>query len=194
MTAAQNEKRIAEVPWDQGKPVITAWDLGIGDATAIWFFQHSGQGAVRIIDFCRSANVGYEHYAKMLQERPYTYLEDLLPWDAGQREQGTGKTKAEFLRSLGRHVRVVPKIPFNDGINAVRSLFPRLWFDEMKCEDGLQALREYTKEWDELNKVYRDKELHNWASHPAAALRTLAVGLRAPMQKRDRLAPRVAIV
>jgi hypothetical protein len=97
-------------------------------------------------------------------------------------------------------MRVVPKLPIADGINAVRFLLPKTWIDEKKCETGIEGLRQYTKEriLDEEGAkgeaLFRDKPLHNWASHPADALRTLAVGLREFRKHRDVLYPEIALV
>jgi len=193
IAAATRENRITRVPWEPLKPVITGWDLGMADATAIWFAQQVG-AEVRLIDFYQSAGVGIEHYTKALAERPYTYREDLVPHDAAVRELGTGKSRLEIMQQLGRRPRVVAKLNLNDGIAATRVLFPKLWIDEEKCEKGLQALREYRKEYDPVMEMFRDKPRHDWTSHAADALRTLAVGIRPEQKKRTVLHPNVPVV
>jgi len=50
----------------------------------------------------------------------------------------TGRTCFEMLNDLGYRARMVPNIAVQDGIQAVRALFPRFWFDAEKCETGLQ--------------------------------------------------------
>jgi hypothetical protein len=141
-----------------------------------------------------------DHYAKVLSEKPYTYNEHLVPHDATVRELGTGKSRLEVARGLGLNMRVVPKLPLADGINAVRLLLPKVWIDEEKCATGIEGLRQYTKEriLDEEGAhgeaLFRDKPLHNWASHPADALRTLAVGLREFRKHRELLYPEIALV
>lgn len=190
---AQND-RIGNVPWEPGMPVGTAWDLGIGDMTSIWFYQQIHK-EIRLIDYYQATGEGFEHYAKILREKPYVYHEHLAPHDANVRELGTGKSRIEMARALGIQFRVVPKLALDDGINAVRALLPQCWIDEKNCEAGLDALREYKKEWDSAGEVFRNKPKHDWTSHPADAFRTLAVGIR-PVRKRtsDRLAPQLAIV
>jgi len=191
--------RIGVVPWDPNLAVTTAWDLGIGDANAIWFCQQTGK-EVRLIEYYHSTGVGLDHYAKEIYQRPYAYNKHLLPFDVNVRELGSGKSRVEILRNLGIHVQVVPRLSVQDGIAAVRQLLPRCWFDEKKCELGIRALAEYTKEMKpgeqepDGTPVYRDRPKHDWTSHPADAFRTLAVGLRPPREKRERLAPRLAIV
>ncbi len=203
MTKLDKQGRIGRVPHEPKCPVITGWDLGIGDSTAIWWAQQIGP-EIRLIDFYQNSGVGIEHYVKVLQERAdendYVYREHLMPHDAEARELGTGKSLVETARSLGLRIRVVPKLSFQDGVQAVRTMLPQCWVDEENCEIGIQALREYVKQKKEGETgpdgeaVYGDQPLHNWASHPADALRTLAVGMRPPRSKPKKLAPDLAIV
>lgn len=177
LATATKEGRIASVPWERGAQVTTAWDLGVGDSTAIWFCQQVGK-EVRLIDFYEASGVGLDHYAKVLRDKPYTYGEHLLPHDVEHKEMSTGRTRKETLEGLGFTVTVVPKLGVDEGINAVRLLLPRIWFDEAKCATGIEALRQYRTEYDDRMKVFRPKPLHDWTSHAADALRYLAVGLQ----------------
>jgi phage terminase large subunit len=199
MSAMMEQERIGVIPHEPERPVTTAWDLGVADATAIWFHQLVGHEH-RLIDYYQSSGVGLDHYAKVLSEKPYTYSEHLVPHDATVRELGTGKSRLEVARKLGLNMRVVPKLPLADGISAVRFLLPKVWIDEEKCATGIEGLRQYTKEriLDEEGSdgeaLFRDKPLHNWASHPADGLRTLAVGLREFRKHREILYPELALV
>jgi hypothetical protein len=183
MAKMLEDKQITRVPYDPTAPVITAWDLGISDAMVVWFAQRVGR-EIRIIDYYRSSGKGMDHYAKVLHEKPYAYSEHLAPHDVKQREIGTGKSVLDQAAQLGLRMRVVPKVPVQDGILAVRALLPRCYIDEERCAHGIEALRSYTKEVIDEEQgpnretVYRDTPLHNWASDPADAFRTLAVGLR----------------
>ena len=177
---AEAEGRIGFVPYNPQKQVHTAWDLGRNDATVIWFAQDNGSGW-DLIDYYANTSVGIDHYAKLVLEKPYIYGEHLLPHDA-ENEQlvGEGATGSieESLASLGlKGIRVVPrtKSVAND-INEVRQVIPTCRFDQTKCEKGLDALRSYRRVWDEKLKAYRDMPLHDWASDPADAYRTLAIG------------------
>ena len=200
MEDALKAGRISNVPWEPTSAVTTAWDLGVGDATAIWFVQQVGK-EVRVIDYYQSSGVGLDHYAKVLSEKPYAYSDPLAPHDMAVRELGSGgKSRTEMARSLGLRMRVNRRLSVEDGINAVRALLPRCWFDQKKCEKGIQAMREYTKQrlageqGPDGEAIYRDKPKHDWTSHPADAFRTLAIGLRPERQKRDELSPKLAIV
>lgn len=185
IVAAEKEGRIGKVPWEPTKPVHTAWDLGIGDLLSIWFLQRVGAER-RVIDFYMNSGQGLEHYVKVLRDKPYIYEPLILPHDAKVRELSTKKTRVQFLSELGMKSRVLPKYALNDGIAAVRALLPTCYFDELKCEDGLGALREYQKQPMEDERgpngepIFLDAPLHNWASHPADAFRYMALGLKNP--------------
>lgn len=178
LAEARESGRIAStVCYDPALPVTTAWDLGVGDATAIWFAQQLGN-EVRLIDYYEASGVGLEHYAKVLKDKPYIYADHLLPHDVKVTELGTGRSRLETLRGLGINAKVVVNLPVDDGISAVRMLLPRCYFAEEACARGLDALGQYQKEWNEKTRAYALRPLHDWTSHAADAFRYLAVGLR----------------
>lgn len=188
------ENRITRVPYDPAVGVYTGWDLGISDTTAIWFVQLVGK-AIHVIDYIESSGAGLDYYVKEIKERNYNYEEHLLPHDAAARDLSTGKTRVQTLQSLGlQRVRVVPKLSVEDGINAVRLLLGKMWADRDKVKRGLDCLRNYERKWDEKNKVFQSRPLHNWASHGADAMRTLAVGINEDRPTRTELSrmPRMA--
>lgn len=176
MSDAEKAGRIGKVPWDPAHRVDTAWDLGIDDATAIWFVQQIGR-EVRVIDFYESSGTGLEHYAKVLAQKPYVYGRHFLPHDVEHYELGTGKSRADVLRGLGVRIESLPLAPIEDGIQAVRSLLPRCWFDT-GCGWGIEALRQYQREYDERLQTFKSRPRHDKASHAADAFRYLAMGLR----------------
>lgn len=171
---AERSGKIGKVDYDPAIPVYTAWDLGIGDSTAIWFFQVAPDG-LRVIDYYESSGRGLAHYATELATRPYQYGGDFVPHDAKARELGTGRTRIETLIELKRVPRLVPAHTIMDGINAARVSFPRIWFDAERCKFGIEALRQYHAEYDEKKKTYRDTPRHDWTSHAADAFRYMAM-------------------
>ena len=176
MKTAMQEGRITSVPYDPSIGVVTAWDLGIGDSTSIWFAQYVGQ-EIRVIDYYENSGVGLDHYAKELSNKNYHYMDHILPHDVQVKELGTGKSRLETLHNLGiQDVTIAPKLGIEDGIQAARSMLNRCWFDEEKCNRGIEALRQYRREFDEKNKTWRGRPLHDWTSHGADAWRYLAVG------------------
>lgn len=179
MNDAENEGRITGVPFDPNLKVWTAWDLGIDDATAIWCAQITRGGEWRLIDYLEDSGVGLDHYAKWLASKPYIYERHLLPHDVAVRELGSGRSRLETLFSLGvSPARQVGSHSVADGINAVRMVIPRAWFDAEKCAAGIKALRNYRREWNENAQTWRSSPVHDFASHGADALRTGAMGAR----------------
>lgn len=176
MDKAERDGRVCKVPVDPRAPVITAWDLGNGGNLAIWFVQVVGV-EIRVIDFQRAPGDDVAEWMKTLDSRGYRYGEALLPHDAEPKRLGTGKSIKESLEAQGMKCRVVDKLAVQDGINAVRNLIPRCWFDRERCAYGLDALRSYHAEYDESRKVLSLQPYHDWSSHPADAFRYLAVGL-----------------
>lgn len=174
LIAVKESGRLRHVPAEPQLPVHTAWDLGIGDSTAIWFFQIIGN-EVRIIDFYENSGQGLPHYASVLQAKGYRYGDDWVPHDAKVRELGTGRTRVETLQELGRKPKLIPQHTLMDGINAVRETLPHCWFDEQRTDYGLDALRQYRSEYDEKANVFDDRPLHDWTSHAADAFRYLAM-------------------
>lgn len=170
MTKADNENRIGPVPLDSNVGVETWWDLGIGDSTAIWFAQRVGE-EVHLIDYYENSGESLMHYADVLEDKGYTYSRHIAPHDIQARELGTGKSRLEVSQELGIMFEVAPRLEVDHGIESVRNALPYCWFDREKCKLGIDALRQYRKQWDEKNQVFKSKPLHDWCSHSADAFR-----------------------
>lgn len=184
---AEREHRLTKVPYAEGLPVHTAWDLGYDDSMTIWFFQVVG-AEFRFIDYYENSGEGFPHYAKVLQDREYIYGKHFAPHDIAVHEIGTGKSRIEAAHALGIKFEVGPKLDPEEGIDAARRIFSQCWFDAEKCHRGINALKNYRKEWDEKNKVFRTVAKHDWASHGADAFRTFATGyvkISTPSQNSD---------
>lgn len=179
---AEKENRIGKVSYDPHVPVDTAWDLGIGDATAIWFYQQCGT-EIHYIDYYEAAGHGLDHYVKVIQKKPYIYGVHNLPHDAKARSLETGNSREETLRKLGLgRINILPRMAIEDGIHAARMILSRSWFSLDKCERGLSALRNYQKKWDAKSKTYLDTPLHDWSSNGADGFRYSALAIR-PKQR-----------
>ena len=172
---ARRDGRITRVPYDPVLGVHTWWDLGVNDPTAIWFTQTSGFEH-RVIDYYEGTGEGLAHYARVLLERGYAYACHHFPHDVQVRELGSGKSRIETLRELGLEPQIVPNLPVDDGIEALRALLPLCWFDEAKCARGLEALVSYHRKYDEKRKCFAAHPEHDWASNGADAARYFAVG------------------
>ena len=158
----------------------------MGDSTAIIWFQQFGN-EYRIIDYYENQGEGIPHYIKVVREKDYIYGRHIAPHDIRVREMGTGKSRYEVARDLGIRFDVCPNIQVDDGIEAVRSIIPRCYFYEKKCTILVEALRQYRKDYDEKNKVYKNRPLHDWSSHGADAFRYLALGTRDKNKNRQSL-------
>jgi phage terminase large subunit len=179
---AEEEGRITNIPLEP-VPVHTFWDLGMNDATSIWFAQFVGK-EIRIIDYLEESGESLEYYVKILKEKGYNYGSHYLPHDVEVRELGTGVSRLETLRSLGlTDIRVVPKLGLQEGINAVRTFFNKFWFDKEKTTVGLRALKSYHKEYDEKRKTFKNHPEHDWSSNASDAMRYLAVSHLKAMNK-----------
>lgn len=191
LSRSERAGRMRAIGYDDALPVHTAWDLGVGDSTAIWFFQVAGR-EIRVLDFYEANGVGIEdHYAEVMKSRPHLWLkgkrhgDDWVPHDARVKELGSGRTRVETMVRCGLNPRVVPMHKIMDGINAVRQTIPRIWWNVPACEAGIERLRQYRTDWDDEKKCFRDTPRHDWTSHAADAARYLAMAWKeiAPQQR-----------
>lgn len=175
MTRVYEDKRIRNVPYDSTLPVQTWWDLGMNDTNVIIFTQAFGN-EIRVIDYYENTGEGLAHYYKVCQDRGYVYEFHFVPHDAEVREMGTGVSRKETMQTLGfQNVRVGKKVAIVDGIEKVRGVMSRVYFDEKKTEILYVAMQNYRKEFDEETGVFKDKPMHDKYSHPADAMRLLGI-------------------
>lgn len=182
MREAEERGRICAVPHDRGALTYTAWDIGVSDPTAIWFLQVVGR-EYRAIDYYESTDMPVSHYADVLRKKPYRYERHYLPHDADKRDGGSAKSYRDQLEeALGQSVEICPQESIIDGIEAARRLIPQCVFDKTNCGRGVEALKQYRREFDEKLKSFRQRPLHDWASHGADAFRTFALNHKAPSE------------
>lgn len=176
---AQTEGQIRAVPYDGMRPVDTFWDLGYADRVAIWAAQRT-PFEIKVLRYFEGDHQAIDYYLREIQTWGYVLGTCYLPWDGGTKQLGTGRSIEELMRAKGFKVQVNRQTHVADGINAVRTIFPQLYFDAGLCSDGLGYLRRY--QWGPVTAlgVARREPLHDDASHPADALRTLAMGIKEP--------------
>ena len=170
---ARDQDRITSVPYDPAVPVVTAWDLGNANATAIWFAQMVGKEA-RVIDFYENSNQPLTHYANYVLEKDYNYEMHYLPHDAAHERLGMQGSIADQLRELGIRNEVIKVISIEAGIEKARNLIGKCFFDKDSCRDGLHALSHHQYEWDQNRQRFKDKPLKDWSSDAADSFRYLA--------------------
>lgn len=179
LTAARQEGRITTVPHDPALPVDTFWDLGMN--MAIWFSQSTRSGEERLIEYWESGgSSSLPECAQVLKSRPYTYGKHVAPHDIVVKELASGRSRQEAARALGIPFVIAPKVSIEDGLNASKLILSRCWFDAQKCHAGLEALRNYRRDFNTRLNEFKAEPLHNWASHGADAFRYKAVWQRTP--------------
>lgn len=172
----EDKKHMQEIPREELSRTFTAWDLGMGDSTSIWVAQLVGS-EVRLIDYYENHGVGLDHYVKWIKDNDYAKAEHILPHDVRVRELGSGKSRLEMLEEAGLEIKIAPRMGLDDGIQAVRRLLPRCWFNVPKVQTGLNCLRNYRRDYDEKRKIFYERPLHDWSSHGSDSFRYLALGL-----------------
>ena len=180
MRQVDADGRIRDLRFDPDADVMTAWDLGYRDDTAIWFYQVV-RNEIHVLDYYAVSGASIEEIAKVVIDKGYRYTRHYLPHDARAKTLASGgKSIVEQLAvHLGgmNKLSIVPEIGVQDGIQAVRMILPKCYFDPI-CDEGLEALRQYQREYDEDKKAFRQTPRHDWCSHPADSFRMMAVAYR----------------
>jgi phage terminase large subunit len=176
LNGLEADGRYHKIERDDLCKTFVAWDLGMGDSTSIWVAQLANN-EVRLMDYIENHGQGLDWYVRELTNRGWHKAPQLLPHDVQVRELGTGKSRLEVLQEAGLDCTVVGRLGVDDGIQAVRRLLPRCYFNVPQVKQGLDCLRNYRREFDEKRQVFFDKPLHDWSSHGSDAFRYLAVGM-----------------
>ena len=173
-------ERITTVDYDPMFPCHTVWDLGYNDSTAIIWWQ-CVYGEIRVLDHHMSNGQAIPYYTGLLAQKEdefgYKYGTHWLPHDARAKTLASGgKSIIEQISTKIdiKHLKIVPNLSLQDGIQASRLALTRSWFDN-KCEELIECLRQYQREWDDDKKVFRDRPKHDWTSHSSDAYRYLSI-------------------
>ena len=186
--------QITKVEAQKAFPLYTAWDLGRTDATAIWFYQLIAD-EIHIVDYFAATLKDIPFYADLLREKAVehgcTYARHWVPHDARARTLASGgkSIQQQLIEQRVGNVSVAKRLDHLDGIQAARATIPRCWFDEKRCAQGIEALRNYHYEWDEVNRKFTDMPKHDWSSDGASAYRTLALSWKMPRPEEGPQAP-----
>jgi len=160
MEDLEKKNKVRDFEIDLNLEVETWWDLGMNDSTVITFAQRR-DNEIRIIDCYENSSEGLEHYANVLDEKPYTYSKHIAPHDIRVREIGTNKSRWETAKELGIEFEVAPKLSIEDGIEQSRRLLPKCYFHKSNCKMLVEALKSYCKRWDSKNNCFRNRPVHN---------------------------------
>lgn len=165
---AEKNGQFTDVPFDPRLLVHTVWDLGKNDTNCIGFYQSNGI-TVRKIDYLAGNRKGLPDWIKEVKQKPYNYGKHFAPHDIEVSDYSlTGnQSRLEVARDLGLNFEVIPNLSIQEGIEAGRRFFKRLYVDKNKCAEWLDAIPQYSREYDEELKIFKDKPLHDWTSHYA---------------------------
>ena len=191
---AERDNRICRLPVDVTIPVYTYWDIG-RDTTSIGLVQYVDK-MVHWVGYIANKNEGLPYYVSALDQWRKDYKirwgGHYFPHDMEVKEWGANEQRIIAARRMGLSpCHTVPKLDVDQGIDAVRRKFSTYVFDADRCDDLLNALRSYTKEYDEVNMVWKAKPLHNWASHPADMVRYQATSRMPSHELEGKDLPRV---
>ena len=171
LRAAEEQGRLVESNlYDPNLRVHAVLDLGYTDDTAIWWFQVDS--TIRFIDYYAASGESIAHYNDILRSKKYRYSEYLwLPHDARAKSLQTGKSIVQQFNGLGWRTRIVPELSVQDGIQAARFVLQAAFIDKKGCHEGLEALYQYQREWDDNKKCFKIKPKHDWTSHASDSFR-----------------------
>lgn len=175
MAKLLKDGHLTAVPHEVGVPVETWWDLGIGktlgESMSIGFIQRVGF-EMHAIDYYECSGKGIPQMAVMLQEKQqqlgYVYGDFVWPHDGGHKQIATGEALDDtFRKAMGKAPVVLEKGEVGPGIDAVRRMLPKMYFDEDRCDKWINSLRSYCRDYDEKNNVFKTVPKHDWSSHAA---------------------------
>jgi len=183
---ARDDERITSINLDRSIPCFTAWDIGVGDSSAIWIGQQHSNGKIYFLDYYENHGVGLEHYITYLDnfriKHNCIWGTHYVPHDMRNREFTSGISRMDIAEKLGYKMTAVIKdgqaYGLDAGINCVRSTLSQCVFDEKGCKFGIKALDLYRKKYNETLKVYSDEPCHDRYSHGADAFRMACVGIK----------------
>lgn len=176
MAALRKNGQITRVPHLPHLPVNTAWDIGLNDE--MWIVFHQRQGLVnRVFDCMYGTGEGIEYYWAEIQKRGFMVGTNYFPHDAGHKQPKDGKTLVEQLDFIPNIVTVARTPDKMAAINESRDFIPSCYIDEEKCAPLIRCMDNYRREWDEAMGCFKEKPLHNWASHGYDSFETLARGV-----------------
>ena len=167
---AEYEQRIIDFEINLDLPVNVSWDLGVHDACARVLFQQNG-AYIDIIAYIESNNKGLQEYWKELQDLKYQlgfkkWGIQIAPHDIRVREfASSAKSRLQTAFDMGINFIVAPNLPIQERVDAGRAFIKECRFHKTHARHLLRCLREAMRKYDELNKIFTDKVLHNWASN-----------------------------
>lgn len=180
MTKAKAENRIGRVAADPLMTTRAFWDIGgtgsKADACAIWIAQFIGK-EIRVLDYYEAIGQELGVHITWLRDNGYGDALQVLPHDGKKHDMVYNVTYESALKDAGFKVETIP----NQGagaamarVDAVRRVFPQIWFNADTTEAGRDALGWYHEKKDEARDIGLGPN-HDWSSHGADAFGLMAV-------------------
>lgn len=191
LSEARQQGRIGRVAADPLMTIRLFADIGgtgaRADAFAMWAVQFIGR-EIRVLDYYEAVGQPLAAHVQWMRSRGYTpdRAQVFLPHDGATNDKVYDVSYESALRDAGYSVTVIP----NQGkgaamfrVEAVRRLFPSIWFNEDTCAAGLEALGAYHERKDEARGIGLGPN-HDWASHGSDAFGLVCVAYEEPQAKR----------
>lgn len=195
--SAYDDNRVCRIPVEKSLQVFTFWDLGISDDMSIWLMQPFGK-ELRMIACYSNSGEGMEHYINWLHDfadkYSIRYGEHYAPHDISVRELMSGESRLDTAKKMGIKFTMVAKCKRKaDSINALRAILPRMAFDSVRCDLGINALASYHREYNDKTKTFSDTPKHDWSSNLSDAAQQMAMSWKEKKDstKKARLPPPV---
>lgn len=180
---ARLQERIGFFPEIASEQTHVVMDVGMskGNAMALLWFQlpNRGEGPIRIIDSWSAEDSNIATVAGLIKEKPYKLGKVFVPFDMGNRELSDGVQRIDKLDSLIYPNRAIALKKYNveDGIDNVKSMWPRIHINDKQCKGFIRAIEQYHRDYDEIKNIY-GAPIHDWSSNYLDCLRYLCTAVK----------------
>jgi len=201
LNRATEEGRIENFPIDWGRPILTFWDLGWEDSTALWFMQRVNE-ELHLIYYYENHHQKISHYVNYINDfrdkHQTIYEGHNAPHDVKKTDL-RGECIWEMYRKAGLtfsnetygtegYDRVKDK---NVAIEWARQIFHRVRIHKDNCKQGLSCLRDYHQAYNPITRAYSGQPVRNYATHGVDALLLMAQLERGRQKRQYQGQPRV---
>jgi phage terminase large subunit len=189
LKAIFDSNRIVPELFIPGANVYSAFDIGINDCTAIVLFQLKWAESYLkpvVIGYIENNNRDLAFYIMEIRRFCARYnlpfKDHFVPHDGQKRDFNTGKNTIDFMRDMNENAFIVPKpVSKENAIEAMRRMLYLCSFNKENTQRLIDCLANYSKEFDDKMGTYKNRPLHNWASHGVDGFQTMTLALDADM-------------
>lgn len=167
-----------------GVKVHAAFDLGIRDDSAVWFWQRIAN-ETRYVGYDDASGLSVQEWIDKLNAQRWEYGRIWLPHDAKARSLQTGTSVVEQFHKLGVRAHLVPSMSLQNGIQATRRNLESCYIDTEGCERGLELLPLYQRLYDTKSQSFAEAPRHDYTSHCADGFRYSSIVAALPTHDVD---------